>query len=94
MNASVAELYWEMEDQTALRMGSYKLVINGRLVESEKPLVPVFLADLKNDPGETVNLVEKMPELAEEMTNKATAWRQGIEKTWDEKFAERYRSLT
>ena len=88
------ELYWEMEDQTAMRMGDYKLVINGRLVESEKPVVPVFLADLKNDPGETVNLVEKMPELAEEMTKKATAWRQGIEKTWEEKFAERYRSLT
>ena len=68
------ELYWEMEDQTAMRMGDYKLVINGRLVESEKPAVPVFLADLKNDPGETVNLVEKMPELALEMTRKATAW--------------------
>ena len=89
-----AELYWEMEDQTAMRMGDYKLVINGRLVESEKPQVPVFLADLKNDPGETVNLAEKMPELAEEMTKKAEAWRQGIEKTWEEKFADRYRSLT
>ena len=87
------ELYWEMEQQTAMRQGNYKLVLNGQLVESEEPQDKVFLADLSTDPGENVNLAEQMPELVEEMTQKATAWRAGIEKTWEEKFAQAYRTL-
>lgn len=88
------QLYWEMEDQTAIRQGDYKLVLNGRLCEFEQPQYPVFLADLSKDPGEKVNLAEKMPELVRELTGKATEWRAGIEKTWEEKFAANYRSLT
>ena len=83
-----------MEDQTAMRMGNYKLVINGRLCEFKTPDTPVFLSDLSKDPGETVNLSEALPEMTEEMTKKALAWRERIEKTWEAKFANRYRSLT
>lgn len=88
------ELYWEMEGQTAVRSGNYKLVLNGRLVEEEEPKEPVFLADLSKDPGETVNLAEDMPELTKELTEKALHWRAGIEKTWEEKFAAAYQSIT
>lgn len=87
-------LYWEMEDQTALREGNYKLVLNGRLVEEETPKEPVFLADLSTDPGETENLAAKMPERAKEMTERALSWRDGLERYWDEHFAAAYRSLT
>jgi len=87
-------LYWEMEGQTALRRGSYKLVLNGRLVEEESPKDPVFLADLSTDPGERVNLAEVMPELAEELTREALCWRSGIEQHWEKRFAAAYRSLT
>ena len=88
------ELYWEMEQQTAIRQGKYKLVLNGQLVESEPAQAPVFLSDLSVDPGETVNLAEKMPELTQELTRKATAWRAGIEDHWEKTFAEAYRSTT
>lgn len=83
-------LFWEMEGQTACRKGKYKLVIKGQLVEFEEPIADVFLSDLDNDPAEKHNLAEEMPELCKEMYDKATAWREGIEKTWDEKFAKNY----
>lgn len=87
-------IYWEMEGQTALRRGDYKLVLNGRLVEEEAPREPVFLADLSKDPGETVNLAEKLPELTEALTGEALAWRAELEQHWEERFAAAYRSLT
>lgn len=87
-------IYWEMEGQTALRRGDYKLVLNGRLVEEEAPREPVFLADLSKDPGETVNLAEKLPELTEALTGEALAWREKLEQHWEERFAAAYRSLT
>ena len=87
-------LFWEMEGQTAVRKGKYKLVLNGRLVEGETPRAPVFLADLEADPGETTNLADSLPALTEELKAAALTWRAGIEKTWDERFAKNYPSLT
>lgn len=63
-------------------------------MEQESPEDEVFLSDLSKDPGETTNLADKMPELAAELQEKALAWRAGIEKTWEEKFAGEYRSLS
>jgi len=87
-------IYWEMEDQTAIRRGDYKLVLNGRLVEEEEPKEPVFLADLAKDPGETVNLAEKLPELTKALTEEALSWREKLEQHWEARFAAAYRSLT
>lgn len=84
-------LFWEMEGQTAVRYGKYKLVINGQLVEFSEPRAELFLSDLENDPGEKHNLADEMPELACELRDKALKWREGIEKTWDEKFAANYK---
>ena len=87
-------LFWEMEGQTALRKGKYKLVLNGQLVEGEEQRAEVFLSDLEADPGEKHNLCDEMPELCQEMKEKALQWRSGIETTWNEKFAKNYSSLT
>jgi arylsulfatase A-like enzyme len=84
-------LFWEMGAQTAVRRGDYKLVLNGQLYEGERAEVaPVFLANLANDPSESVNLAEKMPELAEKLSSEANNWREQIELTWETKFAKRY----
>lgn len=88
------EIFWEMEQQTAVRHGRYKLVLDGQLVEGEPPQDPVFLADLSVDPGETTNLAEQMPELTAELKEKALAWRSRLEENWDQKFAEAYKSTT
>ena len=83
-------LFWELEDQTAVRCGNYKLVLNGRTEESAAPRAPVFLADLSSDPGETRNLAETLPETCEELTRLALSWRGGIESTWEREFAQNY----
>ena len=83
-------LFWEMEGQTAVRRGDYKLVLNGRLEEGEPPRAPVFLADLRADPGEKHNLADTMPELCAELTDLALQWRGGIEDRWEREFAGNY----
>ena len=83
-------LFWELEEQTAVRRGDYKLVLNGRLEENEAPRAPVFLADLRADPGEKHNLAEALPETCAELTQLALQWRAGIEETWAREFAENY----
>ena len=90
-------LFWEMEKQTAVRKGDYKLVLNGQLVEQytkKEAVNPVFLSNLANDPSEKINLADKMPELTEELTNAAKKWRSEIENTWEKKFVHRYNNLT
>ena len=87
------DLFWEMEEQTAVRHGNYKLVLRGRLEEAAEQRADVFLADLSKDPGERVNLAEELPLLAAELTENALSWRKGVEETWDREFKQNY-SLT
>ncbi|UWP60802.1 sulfatase family protein [Ruminococcus gauvreauii] len=88
------QIFWEMEGQTAVREGNYKLVLNGQLVESEAPQDEIFLSDLAGDPGETHNIAGQYPEITERLKNAAISWRENLERNWDEKFAGRYKSLT
>ena len=87
-------LFWEMEGQTAVRKGRYKLVINGRLEEFSEVQDEYFLSDLENDPSESVNLYKELPEIFEELKKAALDWRQGIEETWENKFIKNYTNLT
>lgn len=77
------ELFWEMGQQTAVRRGRWKLVLNGQLVEGASPEDDVHLSDLEADPGERVNLRYREPELAAELTRAAEEWRAGIERRWE-----------
>ena len=87
-------LFWEMEGQTAVRKGRYKLVINGRLEEFSEVQDEYFLSDLENDPGESINLYKELPEIFEELKKAALDWRHGIEETWENKFVKNYTNLT
>lgn len=87
-------LFWEMEGQTAVRKGKYKLVINGRLEEFSEVQDEYFLSDLENDPSEKINLAEALPEICEELKNAALSWRAGIEESWEKKFLKNYTNLT
>ena len=86
-------LFWEMEGQTAVRYKNYKLVLNGRLTESEGERAPVWLSDLSKDPAEKQNIADDEPELCEKLKTAALEWRKGIEEKWDNEFAKNY-SLT
>jgi arylsulfatase A-like enzyme len=76
------EIFWEMDGQTAIRRGNYKLVINGVLVENGPVAKNVFLSDLSQDCGERKNLAKEMPELARELCSAAENWRRDLEKYW------------
>jgi arylsulfatase A-like enzyme len=77
------DLFWEMNDQTAVRRGHWKLVLNGRLEEGAPPEDDVHLADLAADPGERHNLKHDQPHLTAELTAAAQAWRARIESRWE-----------
>jgi arylsulfatase A-like enzyme len=75
-------IFWEMDKQTALRKGNYKLVLNGVLVEEGPCKDDVFLANLAEDPGEKSNLAAEFPRLAGELRAEAEEWRAALEKHW------------
>jgi len=78
----VRQLFWELADQTAVREGRWKLVLNGQLVEGVAADDAVFLADLDADPGEHANLASAHPDVTARLTDAATTWRAGIEDRW------------
>jgi arylsulfatase A-like enzyme len=81
------QLFWEMNKQTAVRQGRWKLVLNGQLVEGLPPEDAVYLSDLEADPGETTNLATEEPQIARELQAVAEQWRAGIEQHWNYHFA-------
>lgn len=83
------DIFWEQGGQTAVRRGRWKLVLDGQLEEGLPPADPVFLADLADDPGESVNLAGDHPDLVAELTAAATTWRDGIERRWAEQWLPR-----
>jgi arylsulfatase A-like enzyme len=76
-------LFWEMNQQTAVRRGPWKLVLDGVLVEGAEPEDDVHLSNLEEDMGERENLIEVYPDLAADLKAEAEAWRHGIEARWE-----------
>ena len=75
--------FWEMSQQTAVRRGPWKLVLNGVLVEGTEPEDDVHLANLEEDLGERENLINVYPDLTAELKAEAEAWRDGVEGRWE-----------
>ena len=80
-------IYWEMGQQTAVRRGPWKLVLDGQLVEGSPAQDAVHLADVEADMGEQTNLKDAHPELATQLQAEAEAWRAGIEARWEREYA-------
>src|SRR5690606_11126797 len=77
-------LFWEMNDQTAIRQGPWKLVLNGQLVEGAPPEDAVHLANLDDDMAEAHNLAEQEPEVTAALRKAALDWRSELETHWEE----------
>jgi len=88
------EVFWEMNDQTAVRRGKWKLVLKGQLIEGAPPEDDVHLADLEADIGETRNLKNEHPEVVEELAASVEAWRAGIEDRWQSGWLPRANGTT
>lgn len=80
-------IFWEMQAQTAVRRGPWKLVLNGQLVEGAPPEDDVHLAHIVNDMGEQTNLYQAESAITQELTALAQEWRDGIEQRWQREFA-------
>ena len=81
------DLYWELDGQTAIRRGNYKLVIDGVLVEEDEPQTHIHLSDLSTDTSESTNLAHQLPDLASELESAALTWRSNIQTRWDRDYA-------
>lgn len=84
---SERDIFWEMGQQTAIRRGKWKLVLNGELVEGTPADDIVHLSDLHQDAGEKVNLQGQQTELVASLMAAATNWRAGIEERWRKEFS-------
>ena len=80
------EFCWEMNNQTAIRRGPWKLVLNGQFVEGSNPEDEVHLSYLPEDPGECRNLAADRPELVSELRSRAESWRAGVEERWQREW--------
>jgi arylsulfatase A-like enzyme len=80
-------IFWEMNNQTAVRRGKWKLVLDGQLVEGALPADEIHLADLEADMAERHNLRDTHPDTAAELQAAADAWRRGIEARWKHEFS-------
>ena len=79
------EIFWEMDKQTAIRQGKYKLVLNGVLVENGPVAEEEFLSNLETDPGERHNLAMEKPELAAQLRTAAKKWRYELEESQEKR---------
>lgn len=67
-------LFWEYNGQLAVRRGDWKLVLNGMLDFNRAHSNAVHLSNLKDDPGERMNLAAVHPDLVRELTNAVNKW--------------------
>lgn len=93
-NPPERSLFWEMDNQTAIRFGHWKLVLNGQLVEGAPAEDEVHLSSLDKDMGERNNLATQQPDLTKKLRAEALNWREGIEERWIQGFAHDSRSTT
>jgi len=80
-------LYWSIGGQLAVRRGAWKLVQNGKThdgtPQGNRPLTgedAVFLSNLEEDPGESVNLRRKHPELVDDLMTSTQRWLAEVKK--------------
>jgi arylsulfatase A-like enzyme len=73
-------LYWAWNKQKAVRQGKWKLTHNAMITmgmsHRTRPTASdqTFLADIETDPGETVNLAGRHPQIVEKLLKQHDAW--------------------
>ncbi|MEK3890039.1 sulfatase family protein [Bacillus sp. FSL K6-3431] len=74
------QVFWEYNEQLAVRQGNWKLVLNGKLDFDTKVESSIHLSDLKDDPSERTNLAEQNQELVEQMKEDLLKWNEDMKK--------------
>lgn len=81
-NSDRGPLFWDTGHEMAVRDGKWKLLVtrsvpNDRLQITETP-IGTFLYDLENDPGESVDLSSKFPEVRERLAQALKEWQEAV----------------
>ena len=75
-------LYFDIKSQVAVRKGDWKFLLTKSSPNKRLQITPTpqgqFLFNLKNDPGEKENLIQKYPEIARELKEQLKAWQSKI----------------
>lgn len=71
-------LYWWQGNQLAVREGNWKLVLNPCIDLDEALPDDTFLADLADDPGESVNQNECRPDLVARLQEDLCSWSRSV----------------
>ena len=78
-------IYWSAQGQLGVRRGNWKLVKDGRLYDGtpagNRPLTgddALFLSNLDEDPGESINLRHKYPRMVDELATMAQHWLEDV----------------
>jgi arylsulfatase A-like enzyme len=83
-------IFWEMDNQTAIRRGPWKLVLNGQRVEGAPAEDAIHLSNVDEDMAESTNLAPTHPDLTRALTHEAETWRDQLESRWLREFQPAY----
>ena len=82
LNIQNDTLIWDKKKETAVRIGNWKLktAIDNKHVIGQNSKIELgeFLYNLKNDPGEKIDLADKYPEKMQELKAAYSSWRFSI----------------
>lgn len=79
-------IFWELDEQTAVRRDNWKLVLHGRLVDAPVASEEVFLSDLETDIAEQENLAGRHRDIATSLREEAETWRSQLEARWERRL--------
>jgi arylsulfatase A-like enzyme len=69
------DVFWSYQNQTAIRRGAWKLIVNPPSVPGDEVKDPVWLSNLKDDPYEKRNWLSEQTQVAQELRRRLDAWK-------------------
>ena len=72
------DLFWGLGKQRAVRRGDWKLLLNARAEFGKDAAAPVLLHNLKDDPGEKVDLKDKHPKMVTQLKQAIERWEKEV----------------
>jgi arylsulfatase A len=69
------DVFWSYQNQTAIRRGAWKLIVNPPSVPGDEVKDPVWLSNLKDDPYEKRNWLAEQPQVAQDLRQRLDAWK-------------------
>ena len=79
-------MFWEIREQTAVRRGDWKFILNPYEDGARNIVAERFLTHITEDISESENLCDTYPELATELETLAKNWRTQIDDYWNKHY--------